>query len=104
MIDPKEYLFALPHKTDPFELEGHFTNFHFEVDGSGHFTVQVEDGRMAVLEGLNGVPVCRVVTNAESFSAIIRRDMNPMAALMSGKLKISNPGELMKFARIFGLI
>jgi len=104
MIDPREYLFALPQKTDPFQLEGYNTNFHFEVDGSGHFTVQVDDGRMEVLEGLSGVPVCRVVTSAESFSAIIKKDLNPMVALMSGKLKISNPGELMRFAGIFGLV
>lgn len=104
MIDPREYLFSLPEKTDRLVLEGHFTVFHFEVDGSGHYTVQVVDGDLSVVEGLHGEAVCRVTTSSESFSKLITKDMNPMMAMMMGQLRISNPGEMLKYAKIFGLL
>ncbi|MBK8429598.1 MAG: hypothetical protein IPL27_28240 [Lewinellaceae bacterium] len=31
-------------------------------------------------------------------------DLNPMMAMMTGKLKISNPGEMLKYAKMFGLM
>jgi putative sterol carrier protein len=104
MVDPREYLFSLPEKTDRVVLEGHYTIFHFEVDGSGHYTVHVEDGDIKVAEGLHGEAVCRVVTSAESFGKLITKDMNPMMAMMMGQLRISNPGEMLKYAKIFGLL
>ena len=104
MIDPREYLFSLPEKADPTVLEGHYTVFHFEVDGSGHYTVTVEDCAIKVDEGLNGEAVCRVITSAESFSNLLTKDLNPMLAMMTGKLRISNPGEMLKYAKIFGLM
>ncbi|MBK8555003.1 MAG: SCP2 sterol-binding domain-containing protein [Lewinellaceae bacterium] len=104
MIDPREYLFDLPAKTKPEVLEGHFTIFHFEVDGSGHYTVHVEDSVLLVKDGLHGEAICRVTTTSESFSKLISKDLNPMMAMMTGKLKISNPGEMIKYAKIFGLL
>ncbi len=104
MIDAKEFLFALPQKANPDALEGLSTLFHFDVTDSGQYTVQLADGKLSVSEGLLGEPSCTVKTSAESFSKLVSGDLNPMMAMMTGKLKISNPGEMLKYAKIFGLM
>jgi putative sterol carrier protein len=45
-----------------------------------------------------------VTTTAESFEKLISGSLNPMMAMMTGKLKISHPGEMLKYAKIFGLM
>ncbi len=104
MIDVKEFLFSLPEKVRPEAVEGVSTLFHFDIADSGQYTVQLEDGKMDVSEGLTGDPSCKVSTSAANFSKLISGDLNPMMAMMTGKLKISNPGEMMKYAKMFGLM
>lgn len=103
-FDPKEFLFNLPAKVSPEAVEGLSTLFHFDISGSGQYTVSLKDGKFDVSEGLTGAPSCVVSTSAELFAKLISRDLNPMMAMMTGKLKISNPGEILKFAKIFGLM
>ncbi len=104
MIDVKKFLFDLPQKANPDALEGLSTLFHFDIGGAGQFTVKLDNGKMDVSEGLNGEAACKVSTSAESFSKLISGDLNPMMAMMTGKLKISNPGEMLKYAKMFGLM
>ena len=104
MIDVKQFLFSLPEKVAPEAVEGLSTLFHFDVADAGLFTVKLDDGKFEVSEGLNGDASCKVTTTAESFSKLLERDLNPMMAMMTGKLKISNPGEMLKYAKIFGLM
>jgi putative sterol carrier protein len=103
-IDAKEFLFSLPVKANPDAIEGLSTTFHFEISDSGNYTVSLQDGKLEVTEGLNGEASCSVKTTAESFSKLVSGDLNPMMAMMTGKLKISNPGEMLKYAKIFGLM
>ncbi|MGA1583626.1 MAG: SCP2 sterol-binding domain-containing protein [Saprospiraceae bacterium] len=41
--------------------------------------------------------------SAATLGKVISGNMNPMMAVMSGKLKISNLTEMMTYAKIFGL-
>jgi putative sterol carrier protein len=104
MIDVKKFLFDLPNKANPDVLEGMSTLFHFDVADSGQYTVQLLDGKLNVSEGFSGEPTCKVTTTAASFSKLISGDLNPMMAMMTGKLKITNPGEMLKYAKVFGLM
>lgn len=103
-MDVKEFIFSLPAKAKPEVLEGLNTLFHFDIADAGQFTVKVTDGKLEVAEGFEGEPTCKVSTSAESFSKLLKGDLNPMMAMMTGKLKISNPGEMLKYAKIFGLM
>ena len=67
-------------------------------------TVQLDNGKMSVSEGLSGEAACKVSASAATLGKLLSRDLNPMMAMMTGKLKISNPGEMMKYAKIFGLM
>jgi putative sterol carrier protein len=103
-MDVKQFLFDLPSKVDPSAIDGMSTLFHFDMGDSGAYTVQLANGKMDVSEGLTGEPTCKVTTTAETLSKVISGDTNPMMAMMTGKLKISNPGEMLKYAKIFGLM
>lgn len=103
-FDAKEFLFNLPNKANPAALEGLTTLFHFDIADSGQYSVKLDDGKLSVAEGFEGEPSCTVKTSAESLGKLVSGDLNPMMAMMTGKLKISNPGEMLKYAKIFGLM
>ncbi|HOY04967.1 MAG TPA: SCP2 sterol-binding domain-containing protein [Saprospiraceae bacterium] len=104
MLDVKEFLFSLPAKIKPEVVEGISTLFHFDIADAGEFTAQIDNGKMTVTEGLTGEPNCKVSTSADNFRKLLSGDLNPMMAMMTGKLKISNPGEMLKYAKMFGLM
>ncbi len=103
-MDVKEFLFNLPNKVNADAVEGMSTVFHFDMADAGQYTVQLDNGKMNVSEGLSGEAACKVSASADTLGKLLSRDLNPMMAMMTGKLKISNPGEMLKYAKIFGLM
>ena len=102
----KDFITAIPQKVKPEWLQGVDTNFHFDIegDGGGQFSVIVKDNKMEVFEQFKGEPKCKVSAKENNFLALIKGELNPMMAVFSGKLKVSNPGEVMKYAKLFGLM
>lgn len=104
MIDVKKFLFDLPSKVNPDAIEGLSSIFHFDFAAAGQYTVQLADGKLDVSEGFKNEASCKVTTTPENFGKLLSGELNPMMAMMTGKLKISNPGEMLKYAKIFGLM
>ncbi len=102
----KEYLNQLPEKVAPEALEGKNSVFHFDLtgEGGGQISVLLVDGKLEVKEGFHGDPRCEVKASDENFMGVINKTTNPFMALMTGKVKISNQGELLKYAKIFGIM
>lgn len=102
----REFLEGLPEKVKKEALEGQETRFHFDLDGDGggQVTLAIQDGELTAVEGLQGDPRCTVRANADDFLKVVKGDLNPMMAVLSGKLKISNQGEMLKYAKMFGLM
>ncbi len=102
----KEFITSLPEKVNPAVLEGVQTNFHFDVEGEGggQFSVIVEGGKVEVKEGFEGEAKCKVSAKSENLMGVVKGDINPMMAVLTGKIKISNQGEMLKYAKIFGLM
>ncbi|MDX1478325.1 MAG: SCP2 sterol-binding domain-containing protein [Saprospiraceae bacterium] len=100
-----EFLHGLPSKVHSSALEGHNTTFHFDLTGAGggQCTVKVAEGQLSVDEGLHGTPECTVSGGAADFVDVVSGKTNPMMAVMTGKIRISNVGQMMKYARLFGL-
>ncbi len=96
----------LPTKVNPSAIEGMTTCFHFQLsgEGGGDVTVEIADGKCTVSDGLVGEASCNVKTSDETFMGLIKGTVNPMMAMMSGKIKISNTGEMLKYAKILGLM
>jgi putative sterol carrier protein len=101
----KDFLESLPSKVSPDALVGVETVFHFSLDdGTFEKTVKVEGGKLDVLDGLVGEAKCTVSAKSETLVKLVKGEENPMMAFMMGKIKISNPGEMMKYAKMFGLM
>lgn len=102
----KEFLMGLPEKVSKDAIEGVNTLFHFDLDGEDgeNVTVGIKDGVAYSKEGLEGEPTCVVRSKSDNMLKILKGDMNPMMAVLTGKLKISNQGEMLKYAKLFGLM
>ena len=100
----KEFLLHLPEKINAQLLEGVSTCFHFDLEGEegGQITVLVENGSMKTSEGFIGSPSCVIKAKADDLKKVFKGELNPMMAILTGKLKISNQGEMMKFAKLLG--
>ncbi|NBC03872.1 MAG: hydrogenase expression protein HypA [Bacteroidetes bacterium] len=105
-MDAIEYIKGLQNKVDPSVTEGLETRFHFVLSGEngGDLTVVVDDGDIEVSDGLHGDPKCVVKSKASTFEKLLKKELNPMMAVMTGKVKISNQSELLKYAKVFGLM
>lgn len=101
-----EFLLGLPEKVKPEALDGLQTVFHFDIEGEGggQVTVVVEDGACHAQPGLQGEPRCVVKAKEDNLMNVLKGKINPLMAVLTGKLKISNQGEMLKYAKIFGLM
>ena len=102
----REFILNLPSKVDPAAVEGMSTRFYFDIagEGGGQFTVDLDGANMNVSEGMAGEPKCTVKAKAETLMKLIQGEINPMMAVLTGKLKISNQAEMLKYAKLFGLM
>lgn len=99
----KDYLQGIVAKIKPEELDGVDTNIHFEL-GSEEYTIAINDGSAEFKEGLVGEGELGMKASPENFMKVAQGDLNPMMAMMSGKLKIKNPAAMMKYAKMLGLM
>lgn len=108
MKSSKEILMNLPNKVNPVVLEGLETVFHFiikqDTGSDEELTILVKDNQCIANEGLQGDAKCVVKAGDKDLTKLLRGELNPMMALLTGKLKISNQGEMLKYAKIFGLM
>ena len=102
-MSAKEYLENTAAKLNGTEIGDVNTILHFDFNGST-YSMQVADGKAELKEGLVGEAECVIKASDDDFVKIATGDMNPMMAMMMGKLKISNPGAMMKYAKMLGLM
>lgn len=102
----RDFVLNLPKRVQPEAIEGLATVFHFDIEGQegGKFTVLIKDGACFAEEGLSGDPRCSIAASAENFMDVITGKTNGMMAVLMGKIKITNQGEMLKYAKIFGLL
>ncbi len=100
----KEYLQNTASKLTASEVEGVSTTLHFDFGEGADYSIIIADGKTTFNEGFVGSPECVIKAKADDFVKVVSGDINPMMAMMMGKLKISNPGAMMKYAKILGLM
>jgi len=101
-----EFIENLPNSIPASAIQNVQTVFQFDIAGTngGMRTVSIQDGKINIVDGLIGDPKCKISTNNDTFVAILNKETNPLMAVMTGKVKISNQGELLKYAKIFGIM
>ena len=102
----KEFLLALPEKVDKDIIDGMETLFHFDIGGDegGQVSLQIKDNEILSFEGFNGEANCVVTADGDDLKKILKGETNPLMALLTGKLKVSNKTEMMKYAKVFGIM
>ena len=101
MDDPREFFETLESRVDPAKAAGLTASYRFQIEGSGNWTVDVDDGKVTVTENGSDADVT-ISSSAETFLKIANGEQNPTAAYMSGKLKIKGDmGQAMKLQKLF---
>ena len=97
----REFFDGLEARVDESKTAGMTNSYLFEIEGAGQWVVAVDDGKVAVSEGV-GEADTTITTSEESFLAITRGELNPTTAYMTGKLKLKGDmGAAMKLQKLF---
>lgn len=99
----EDYFNSLTRKVRPEDLEGIDTRINFDLKGK-NMHVTVKEGKIEAGEGPVEDAEVNITVKEEDLLSIIEGNTNPMMAMMMGKLKISNPGAMLKYAKILGLM
>jgi putative sterol carrier protein len=101
MDNPREFFETLESRVDASKAAGMTASYKFDIDGSGSWLVDVDDGKVTVTED-GGDADCTISTSSETFLKIANGEQNPTAAYMSGKLKVKGDmGQAMKLQKLF---
>lgn len=98
--DIRQVFASIPSRFRKEKAEGYRATFHFSL-GDVLQTVTIADGNCTVAEGLIGHPTCVVRAKAETYLSLELGELNPQIALMTGKVKVSDLSEMMRFAKCF---
>ena len=103
LLTLQEYFDKLSSKVNPDEIEGIDTKINFDLKGK-EVHIIVKDKTISQAEGLAPDAEVSITAKEDDLLSIIKGDTNPMMAMMMGKIKISNPGAMMKYAKLLGLM
>lgn len=97
----KEFFESLETRADPSRIDGIDHSYLFDVVGEGQWLVVIRDGAVRVTEGPGDADVT-ISTSAEVFEKLASGKQNPVAAYMTGKLKITgDTGAALKLQKLF---
>jgi putative sterol carrier protein len=97
----REFFEGLAGRVDPARTAGMTNSYLFDIEGAGRWTVNVDDGKVAVTED-GDVADCTISATQETFDRIVAGELNPTSAYMTGKLKVKGDmGAAMKLQKLF---
>lgn len=101
----EEFIRSIPSRIDREIVENKKSSFYFDLsgEGGGQLCLILNNGEVEVLEGPQEYHNCEVRADAGDFMRVVRGELNPMMALLTGRLKVKNQKELLEYAKIFGL-
>ena len=99
----EEYFLGLPQRFKKEKAKDFDGTFHFNIAGDkgGEFTVVVGQGACDVQKGLNGSADCIIKVKDKTFLGVELGKINVQTAFMTGKIKVSKIGMMMKFTQMF---
>ena len=94
---------SLPGRLRPAGARGWNATFHYRIHGAPkpEWTVSIDHGSCRVDEGLQASPNCTVQMSEETYLGIEGGTVDPRAAFLSGKVKVSNLGQMIRFVESF---
>ncbi|HBP21175.1 MAG TPA: hypothetical protein DEA08_25735, partial [Planctomycetes bacterium] len=86
----------LPQLFLPERAKGWKATIHFDIGGADPWTIAVADGKCSTTKGKEGDPSCVVTVDAETYAAVVKGELKPEKAFMSGKIRATNLADMMK--------
>lgn len=80
---------SLPERASGRDLSGVSATYVFAVEGGDAWTVRIADGKVSVSPGGDDGADCTISASEETLSKLIKREISPFPAYLSGKLKLS---------------
>jgi len=97
----QEFFTNLAAHADATKTAGMTNSYVFDIEGSGMWKVDVDDGNITVSDGGGDADVT-ISASQETFEKIVAGEQNPTSAYMTGKLKIKGDmGAAMKLQKLF---
>jgi len=90
-------------REDPSRSQGTVAVFQFDIGGeeAGIYQIVMRENEAYAHEGVQETPDCTISIDGEHFKKLMTGQLNPMMAVMSGKLKIQgNLGLAMRLNEI----
>ncbi len=100
----REIVLSLSDRLKTYKVAPDYqTIVHFDLlgDNGGKFTVNIENGVCTVQEGHIGTPKCVITAKDRDYEDIELGRANPQMAVLMGKIKLTNMGEMMTFSGLF---
>ncbi len=101
----RKALEALSESADVEKLKGMDATILFDIpgEGGGQWTVTIDEGQVDVEEGKTDAPTITVQASAQDLNALMKGELNPMAAFMQGRLKVKGDMSMaMQLQKLFG--
>jgi len=86
--EARSFFESLPGRVSPEKLAGVSAIYVFELSEGGAWTVRIENGGLQVSEGVESAADCTITASEEIFRQLVDRELNPVSAYLTGKLRI----------------
>jgi putative sterol carrier protein len=88
---PAEIFAGMPGAFRPEVARDLKATFQFELTGEegGTWSLSMADGQCTMKEGVSDTPDVTLVMDASDYVAMIKGDLNAIAAFMAGKIKLT---------------
>jgi putative sterol carrier protein len=83
----RELFESLEERVDPARTRGTTASYRFEVAGAGTWRVEVNDGKVDVTES-DAPADCVIRASEENLLRIVRGELNPVTAYMTGRVRV----------------
>jgi len=100
----KEIVLSLSDRLKTYKVDPNYqTTVHFDLLGpnGGKFTVNISNGACTVQEGHIGQANCMLTAKDKDYEDVELGRSNPQMAVLMGKIRLSNMGEMMTFSGLF---
>lgn len=104
MTDFNALINSLPAMVDAEEIKDLNGRIQFSLSGGGggEWDVVLDDGKVSVSQGVMSQPQLTVKTSTENAEKLLKGNLNPMMAVMTGKVKIA--GDMALGMKLIGLL
>lgn len=78
--------------------------FNLSGESGGHYTLVITEVEVLIEVGLHEDATCSLESTIETLNRVIKKEENVLMAMMMGKLKVKNQGEMIRYAKVLGFM